>query len=152
MRLHARRSSVRSSTGAAFLTPSARLVPIIALLRLAAGVLLLVRPEIMARALGVDRVTARRTAWLGTLVAGRELGLGLGALEADRHDDGRAASWVAAQAVADAGDAVAFLSAAVRGQVRVPRAVAMAAISIATVACESIMVRDLLANRRAVED
>jgi len=128
------------------------LVPIIALLRLAAGVLLLVRPEIMARALGVDRVTARRTAWLGTLVAGRELGLGLGALEADRHDDGRAASWVAAQAVADAGDAVAFLSAAVRGQVRVPRAVAMAAISIATVACESIMVRDLLANRRAVED
>lgn len=152
MSLRTRRSSVRSSAGAGFLMPSAltrsaRLVPVLGLLRLGVGALLLARPDTAARALGVDRVTARRTAWLGSLVAVREVALGLGALQAGGHDPGRTAPWVAAQAVADAGDAVAFLSAAARGQVRASRAVTMAAIAIAAVACEAIIVRDLLRAR-----
>ncbi|HMA47767.1 MAG TPA: hypothetical protein VKP11_11315 [Frankiaceae bacterium] len=75
--------------------------------RCALGAAGLVRPAALARALGVDRVTAERTAWITRMAAGRDLALGaglLGALARGREPTG----WARAGAVADGGDAVAL--------------------------------------------
>ncbi|HEX5495083.1 MAG TPA: hypothetical protein VFX70_10970 [Mycobacteriales bacterium] len=75
------------------------------------GPALLARPDALARLLGMDSVTARRTAWLTRLLAGRETALGLGALHAALT--GRPVRpWLATQAVSDATDATAILLAA----------------------------------------
>jgi hypothetical protein len=115
-------------------------------MRLSAGVLVLTRPDLLALVLGVDRVTAARTAWLAQLVGARELALGLGTLDAARRGSG-AIPWLTAQALTDIGDAAAYLAAAKRRQVRIPVAVAFAALSVGAAAGASVVVRDLLAAR-----
>jgi hypothetical protein len=79
--------------------------------RVLAGVAAFVRPETLPRVLGMDRGTARRSAPLVRMFASREAALGAGALYALRT--GRDVTpWLVAQAVGDAGDALALAAAA----------------------------------------
>lgn len=96
------------------------------LFRSAAGPALLARPETLARLLGVDSITARRTEWITRLLAGRETALGLGTLHAALT--GRPVRpWLLAQAASDATDAAALLLAVRSGQVSTARALAVTA-------------------------
>jgi hypothetical protein len=94
-----------------------RVLPgLVAAIRCAIGVGALVRPAAAVRSSGVDRVTADRVAWLGQLVGGRDLALGVGLLRAlARREDTR--GWVRAGMFADAVDAVALATAAARGTI-----------------------------------
>lgn len=85
--------------------------------RIAIGGLLAARTALLARLLGVDAVTARRTRWLTGMIAGRELALGLGTLDGVRRG-GALGPWLIAQALSDTGDAIAVGAAAGRGDVR----------------------------------
>jgi hypothetical protein len=76
------------------------------LLRLGLGAGLAVRPELVPRMLGVDAVSARRMSWQVRMTAVRDAALGAGGLQAAVTGEGLR-PWLLAQAVADAGDAVA---------------------------------------------
>lgn len=71
------------------------------------GTAMLVRPALLARVLGVDEATTRRTGWVTQMVGAREVALGVGTLAAVRSC-GPLAPWFGAQAAADAGDALAI--------------------------------------------
>jgi hypothetical protein len=93
------------------------------------GVAMAVAPALLPRLLGADATTARRLGYLTRMVAARELALGVGTLRAvGTGDDLR--SWFVAQAMSDAGDAVA-IAAAVRAG-RVNRVAAAALVLFAT--------------------
>jgi hypothetical protein len=115
---------------------------ITSLCRVAAGVAVFVRPEALPRALGVDRGSARRATFITRMFGAREIGLGLGTLYAlNRGKD--VAPWILAQAVGDAGDAIALAAAARRRQVRPVRG-ALLALGAAGAAISAVMaVRDL---------
>lgn len=75
------------------------------------GSALLARPATLARLLGVDSTTSRRTEWLTRMLAGRETALGLGSLHVALT--GRPVRpWLLAQALSDACDAAALVRAA----------------------------------------
>jgi hypothetical protein len=80
------------------------------------GLAMLAAPALLPRLLGADRVTARRVDYLSRMIGVREVALGAGTLQATRTGDGPVA-WVAAQAVSDAGDAVAVALGMHRGHV-----------------------------------
>jgi hypothetical protein len=84
--------------------PARQLLLATGVARLAIGAGLLARPELLARLLGVDSVTARRTAWLARMIGGREVALGVGTLSAGPGGRG----WLVAQMVADGTDAAAL--------------------------------------------
>jgi hypothetical protein len=44
----------------------------------------LARPTVLARTLGVDSITAERTAWIARLFAGRDVALGVGSAGGNR--------------------------------------------------------------------
>jgi hypothetical protein len=115
--------------------PAARLLIVFGLFRVGLGAGLLLRPDLLARLLGVDSVTARRTGWLARMVGGREVALGVGSLAAARHPEGRP-RWLVAQLVADASDAAALLLAARAGVVSPVLASAAAASAGAAVVAE----------------
>ena len=104
--------------------------------RLGIGGFVLARPESLARMLGVDSVTARRTAWLARMVAGRELALGAGSVLAAGRPQGRR-PWLIGQLMADAGDAVALVLAARARVVHPVLAAAVAASAAAAVVVEA---------------
>lgn len=108
-------------------TTLARSVPALAVLRLGLAALAAARP-------GESR-----------LVAARELALGLGTLDAARRGE-PVAGWVAAMAVADGGDAVAFLVDGARGRAERRRAWALAAFAASGLLAEGVTA---LALRRA---
>ena len=85
--------------------------------RTAIGSVMLARPTLLTRSLGVDATTARRTAWLTQMLGARELALGLGAVAAGRGGAEAARLWVLAQAVSDTGDALALAVATGKGHV-----------------------------------
>lgn len=118
--------------------------------RVAAGSVLLANPDTLARLLGVDSVTARRSAWLTRMIAGREAGLGLGALSAARTGRGIRPALLA-QAVADTADAAALLTAARSRRVSAPRALGLAAFAVAGVAGEVLAAGHSPAARRRSE-
>lgn len=45
---------------------------------------MLARPTVLAKALGVDSITAERTAWIARFFAGRDLALGVGSAGGSR--------------------------------------------------------------------
>lgn len=45
---------------------------------------MLARPTLLARTLGVDSITAERTAWIARFFAGRDLALGVGSASGSR--------------------------------------------------------------------
>jgi hypothetical protein len=99
-----------------------------AAVRTGIGVALLVRPELLARSLGVDSLTASRVGWVSRMVGVREVVLGLGGLRAVlRGRDVR--DWVHAQATCDAVDAAAVALAVARGQVAAVSGTAWAALA-----------------------
>lgn len=91
---------------------AAAVVPATGWLRIGLGGGLLALPWLLARVLGVDAATARRTEWLGRMVGGREVALGIGTLV------GPPRPWLTAQMVSDATDAVALVAARRHGQVQ----------------------------------
>jgi hypothetical protein len=100
------------------------------LVRAGAGLALLARPESLPSALGVDRVTARRVAWVVRLFAARDAALGVGAVHAVLT--GRPAGpWLLAQASVDAVDAAVVAVAVRNRQVALPRGLAVAAVAAA---------------------
>ena len=85
-------------------------------LRTGLGSVMLGRPTLMPRVLGMDSATAARTAWLVRMVGAREIALGAGGLDAARRGTDLR-PWLLAAAVADAGDTAALLGAVRRGRV-----------------------------------
>ena len=89
--------------------------------RVALGVGMIARPDLMPRLLGVDSGTAGRMGWLGRMFGAREVALGAGLLAAERAGSSTD-EWLLAGALSDGIDAVAFAEAARRGLVRAPLA------------------------------
>jgi hypothetical protein len=110
--------------------------------RVGVGFALFARPAALPRAVGVDRVSARRLAWVVRLFAVRDAALGAGlAYAVVRRQPVR--PWLAASAVSDAGDAVA-LAAAVRGrEVGAVRAGAVALFALAGAVASVVAARDV---------
>jgi hypothetical protein len=110
--------------------------------RILVGIATFVRPETLPRALGVDRGTARRAAPLTRFFAAREAALGAGALYALRSgSDVR--PWLVAQAVGDAGDAVALTAATRARHVPALRGAALALVALSSVIGTTLAVRTL---------
>ncbi len=63
---------------------------------------MLAQPTVLARTLGVDSITAERTAWIARFFAGRELALGAGSAAGNRGCQ-------VASCAADVGDLAALL-------------------------------------------
>jgi hypothetical protein len=96
--------------------------------------------------LGTDRGTASRARVYVRLFAAREIGLGLGTLNALRSGaDVR--PWVVAAAIADAGDAAALVAAARERSVGTVRALAATVFAMAGVAGAVVAVRALSGGR-----
>lgn len=112
----------------------------IAVGRVSAGVVLLVRPTLLPRLLGVDSATARRLSWLGRMAGARDLALGVGQLQA-AATGAPTSGWVVAGAACDTADAVVLSEAASRGHVRRTTGVLMAASALVCAACAARCVR-----------
>lgn len=110
--------------------------------RVVAGIVMFVLPETLPRGLGVDRGTARRATPLTRFFAAREAALGAGALYALRSgNDVR--PWLVAQAVGDAGDAVALIAATRARHVKAVRGAALALLALSGVMGTTLAVRTL---------
>ena len=84
------------------------------------GAVVLAHPTLMASALGVDAVTAQRTAWIARFFASRDLSLGIGAVRGNRGCQ-------AAACISDVSDVVAIIV-AIRGRhVKMARGLLVAA-------------------------
>jgi hypothetical protein len=101
--------------------------------RTGVGVVLLTRPTLVPRTLGVDRVSAERTGWAVQMLGAREVALGAGAWVSLRRGDDRASRlWLAAGLLSDAVDAMVVAGAV--GRDRVDKAPGAAVVAIATTA------------------
>ena len=90
----------------------------LALGRVGAGTVMVVRPRLLPRLLGVDSATSARVGWAVQMLGVRDAALGLGTLVALRAGDRRAArTWLAAGVLCDAVDALAVSGALARGRV-----------------------------------
>jgi hypothetical protein len=94
--------------------------------RVALGAAFLARPIAATTALGADRGTARRIAWLARLAAVRDIVLGSGAL-LTVGDPPAQARWLLAGAAADVADAAIITDAIRRGPLTPVRAYPMVA-------------------------
>lgn len=83
--------------------------------RLAIGCAALAGPAASIRLLGLDSATATRAAWLARMCAARDVALGAGAVSSVASRRGQT-SWLLAGALADAGDAAAFVLAVRAGR------------------------------------
>lgn len=90
--------------------------PALGVTRVVIGIGLLVSPVGLARGLGIDEQTARRVGWMARIAGAREIAIGLGTVRAWARKEPMT-GWVAAQAISDGVDAVAFSVTAARGDV-----------------------------------
>ena len=124
------RTSARSRASAGLLSALSRqATPTrLSLGRCVAGSVMALRPSLVPTSLGVDPVSAGRTAWAVQMLGARDLALGVGTLVALRRGDTRGARvWLLAGLFSDAVDAVAVSAAIGRGTVRpAPGAVTVA--------------------------
>jgi hypothetical protein len=100
--------------------------PALGITRVVIGTGLLVSPVGLARGLGIDAQTARRVGWMARIAGAREVAIGLGTLRAWRREE-PLDGWIAAQAISDGVDAVAFAVTAARGDVGPARGWGLAA-------------------------
>ena len=109
------------------ITPrAARTVTVgVAVGRVTLAAAVLARPEILARALGVDTVTARRLDWITRMFAVRDGLLGAGAGHAVLAGQ-PVRPWLWAQVAADGTDAAVVAVAAYRRRVSVPAGLVVA--------------------------
>ena len=98
----------------------ASVVPALGITRLVIGAGMIVNPAGLGKALGLSEERAREAGWLARLAGAREIGIGLGTLAAWRSG-APTAGWVAAQAISDGSDAVAFAMVARRGAITAAR-------------------------------
>ena len=91
-------------------------VPALGVTRLVIGAGMIVNPAGLGKALGLSEERAREAGWLARLAGAREIGIGLGTLAAWRSG-APTAGWVAAQAISDGSDAVAFAMASRKGAI-----------------------------------
>ncbi len=97
------------------------------------GVVMIARPTLFPRLMGLDSATSTRVAWLTRMLGAREVAVGLGSVQAVRAGDtGALRTWLKAGALCDAVDAVAVAGALGRGRVdRLPGAALVATASAA---------------------
>ncbi|MGN6332164.1 MAG: hypothetical protein ACTHOD_10985 [Motilibacteraceae bacterium] len=117
-------------------------VPVLGAVRLGIGLGMLAAPSLLTRWLRPDDAEARRWTWALRMVGGRELALGAGCLRAWGRG-GDTTGWVAAQATADAGDALAALLAVRGGDVEAGRGKVLALSAVSGVVAEVAMVARL---------
>lgn len=91
-------------------------VPALGLTRVVIGAGMIVNPAGLGKALGLSEEAARDAGWLARLAGAREIGIGLGTIAAWRAG-APTAGWVAAQAISDGSDAVAFAITAAQGRI-----------------------------------
>lgn len=113
------------------------LIPALGLTRVFIGIGLLVRPHGIGKALGIDDAAMAQAAWLARFTGGRELAIGLGTLWA-WHRSEPVAGWIAAQAMSDATDTVAFAVVASSGKVSPARGWGMAAFAASGAISEAV--------------
>ncbi len=102
----------------------APVIPALGITRIVIGVGMIANPSGLGKALGMAPDQARDAGWLARLAGAREIGIGLGTLHAWRTG-APTAGWVAAQAISDASDAVAFATVAVQGKISAARGIGM---------------------------
>ncbi|MGN6242716.1 MAG: hypothetical protein ACTHQ3_03480 [Motilibacteraceae bacterium] len=119
-----------------------RSVPVLGAARLGLGLGMLAAPSLLTRWLRPDDADGGRWAWAVRMVGARELALGAGCLRAWGRG-GDMTGWVAAQATADAGDALASLLAVRRGDVDRGRGRLLALSALSGVVAEAAMVARL---------
>jgi len=100
--------------------------------RVVVGGAVLVRPTMLPAALGIDSVTARRTAWAVRMFAARDAVLGLGTVWAVAAG-APVRPWLLGQAAGDATDAAVFGLAAWRRQVSPVRGAGLSAFAVSGV-------------------
>lgn len=83
-------------------------------LRMGVGAVLLARPAMLPKALGVDSVTAAKVSWLSPMIGARDLAIGAGLVQAARRG-ADPVPWLLAAVLADAVDALAFSGAVRKG-------------------------------------
>jgi hypothetical protein len=106
--------------------------------RIGAGAAMTVRPSLLPATLGVDPVSAGRTAWAVQMLGARDLALGVGTLLSLRRGDARASRlWLAAGLLSDAVDALAISRAMGRGSVDRAAGAAAVGVAVAAVAVEA---------------
>ena len=105
--------------------------------RVAVGAVLLARPQLLPRTVGIDSATAARTSWQLQMLGAREVALGLGTLHELRRGDTRASRlWLAAGLLSDATDALVVTAALRRGQMSRLPGLAAVAVAVSAVAIQ----------------
>jgi hypothetical protein len=102
------------------------IIPALGLTRVAIGIGLIANPMGIGKALGIADDAMRQSVWLARFTGGREIAIGLGTLLAWKRSE-PLAGWIAAQAISDATDTVAFAVVTSQGKVSAPRGWGMAA-------------------------
>lgn len=123
----------------------AMVYPALGVTRIAIGLGLIVSPAGLARGLGIDEATARRVGWMARIAGAREVAIGLGTLRAWQRAEPMA-GWVAAQAISDGVDAVAFAVTAARGDVGAARGWGLAVFAASGAVSEAALAAHLLAS------
>lgn len=123
-----------------------RSVPVLGAARLAIGLGMLGAPTLLTRWLRPGDADAGRWAWAVRMTGARELALGAGCLRAWGRG-GDLTGWVAAQATADAGDALASFLAVRHGDVARGRGQLLALSALSGVVAEAAMVARLARRR-----
>jgi NADH:ubiquinone oxidoreductase subunit K len=112
-------------------------VPALGITRLVIGAGMIGNPAGLGRALGLDGNAAREAGWLARLAGAREIAIGLGTLVAWRRG-APTAGWVAAQAISDGSDAVAFAVVAAQGKITASRGWAMGLFALSGAVSEAL--------------
>ena len=102
------------------------IIPALGLTRVAIGIGLIANPMGIGKALGIADDAMRQSVWLARFTGGREIAIGLGTLLAWKRSE-PLAGWIAAQAISDATDTVAFAVVTSQGNVSPARGWGMAA-------------------------
>ena len=106
----------------------------LALGRVGAGGVMVLRPGALPQLLGVDSATATRVGWALQMLGAREVAIGLGTVAALRRPEGAARTWVAAGVLCDAVDVLAVGGALLRGRLRTGTGGAVLAVAAGAVA------------------
>lgn len=122
-------------------------VPALGITRLVIGAGMLANPAGLGKALGLTDDAAREAGWLARLAGAREIGIGLGTLLAWRSG-APAAGWVAAQAISDGSDAVAFAVSAAQGRISTSRGWGMGLFALSGAVSEALTAVALARSER----
>lgn len=115
----------------------APVVPALGITRIVIGAGMIINPAGLGRALGLPPDQATAAGWLARLAGAREMGIGLGTVHAWRTG-APTAGWVAAQAVSDASDAIAFATVAAQRRISVTRGLGLGLFALSGAVSEAL--------------